>query len=55
VPFNVIPGQKGPFMTSHELSMVGSDANSPGGHTVFCNNNPMNGWSAACAYLFGVK
>jgi hypothetical protein len=54
-PFNVIPGQMGPFMTSHELSMVGSDQNSPGGHTVFCNNNPMNGWSPACAYLFGVK
>ncbi len=54
-PFNVIPGQMGPFMDSHELVMVGSDNNSPGGHTVFCNNNPMNGWLPACVYLFGVK
>jgi hypothetical protein len=53
VPFNVVPGQMGPFMDSHELSMVGSDNNSPGGHTVFCNNNTMNGWIPACAYLFG--
>ncbi len=54
-PFNVIPGQMGPFMDSHELSMVGSDQHSPGGHTVFCNNDSMNGWMAPCKYLFGVN
>src|SRR5450432_119078 len=54
-PVNVVPEGMGPFMASHELTMVGSDNNSPGGHTVFCNNNPSNGWLAACVYLFGVK
>jgi len=54
-PFNVIPEQVGPFMDSHELTMVGSDQHSPGGHTVFCNNDSLNGWMAPCKYLFGLK
>jgi hypothetical protein len=34
--------------------MVGSNMNSPGGHTVFCTNNPANGWKSLCQYVFDV-
>ena len=36
----------------HLFSMVGSNGTSPGGHTVFCNDNPMNGWIPLCKYAF---
>ncbi len=52
---NVVPGSMGPFMGAHLLSMVGMDNNSPGGHTVFCNDNSKSGWLAACTYAFDVK
>ncbi len=54
-PINVVPEGMGPFMGTHELAMVGSDMHSPGGHTVFCNNDTMSGWLAPCKYLFGVQ
>jgi hypothetical protein len=54
-PVNVVPEGMGPFMGTHELAMVGSDQHSPGGHTVFCNNDTMSGWLAPCKYLFGVQ
>jgi hypothetical protein len=54
-PVNVVPEGMGPFMGTHELAMVGSDQHSPGGHTVFCNNDTMSGWLAPCKYLFGVE
>jgi len=54
-PVNVVPGSMGPFMDTHILAMVGSNPHSPGGHTVFCTNDPMNGWLAACQYAFGTQ
>jgi len=57
-PINVVPKATGPFMDSHQLAMVESapyDPHAPGGHTVFCNNDPMSGWLAPCTYLFGVQ
>jgi hypothetical protein len=52
---NVKPGDMGPFAPGHQIAMVGSNPTSPGGHTVFCTNNPTNGWAALCKYVFGVK
>jgi len=52
---NVVPGGTGPFTGAHLLSMVGMNGDSPGGHTVFCNDNPKNGWVPACTYAFDVK
>jgi hypothetical protein len=54
-PMNVLPGDKGPFAGAHLFAMVGSAPNTPGGHTVFCTDNPTNGWIPLCAYAFGVK
>jgi hypothetical protein len=54
-PINVHPGDLGPFAPGHQIAMVGSDPNSPGGHTVFCTNNPKNGWIPVCQYVFGVQ
>jgi hypothetical protein len=53
-PINVHPGDMGPFAPGHQIAMVGSNMNSPGGHTVFCTNNPMNGWKSLCQYVFDV-
>jgi hypothetical protein len=52
---NVVPGGTGPFTGAHLLSMVGMDGDSPGGHTVFCNDNAKNGWVPACTYAFNVQ
>jgi hypothetical protein len=54
-PMNVKPGDKGPFTGAHLFAMVGSDPHSPGGHTIFCTNDPLNGWAALCTYAFGIK
>jgi hypothetical protein len=35
--------------------MIGSNPASPNGHTVFCNDNPMNGWLPLCKYVVGVQ
>ena len=53
-PINVKPGDAGPFAPGHQIAMVGSNQNSPGGHTVFCTNNPANGWKSLCQYVFDV-
>ena len=52
-PMNVHPGDTGPF-EGGQFAMVGSNMHSPGGHTVFCTNDPMNGWIPICKYLFEV-
>jgi hypothetical protein len=31
------------------------NAHSPGGHTIFCTGDSMNGWTALCKYVFDVK
>jgi hypothetical protein len=54
-PINVKPGDMGPFAPGHQIAMVGSNANSPGGHTIFCTNNTLNGWRPLCQYVFNVK
>jgi len=53
-PMNVHPGDMGPFQGG-QFAMVGSNAHSPGGHTVFCTNDAMNGWIPICKYLFNVQ
>jgi hypothetical protein len=39
----------------HLFAMIGSNGTSPGGHTVFCNDNPANGWIPVCMHVMGVK
>jgi hypothetical protein len=39
----------------HLFAMIGMGPNSPGGHTVFCNDNPSNGWIPVCKHVMGVK
>jgi hypothetical protein len=39
----------------HLFAMIGSNGSSPGGHTVFCNDNPSNGWIPVCKHVMGVK
>jgi hypothetical protein len=53
-PMNVHPGDTGPFMGG-QFVMVGSNEHSPGGHTVFCTNDPLDGWIPICKYLFDVQ
>jgi hypothetical protein len=53
-PQNVHPGNMGPF-TGHQLVMVGSAPNTPGGHTIFCTGDAKNGWQSVCHYVFNVK
>ncbi|HVZ73657.1 MAG TPA: hypothetical protein VHJ20_14860 [Polyangia bacterium] len=47
---------KGPYTADqHLFEMVGGDGGtSPGGHTVFCNDNPANQWAPVCRHVFGV-
>jgi hypothetical protein len=54
-PISVKPGDLGPFTGGHQIAMVGSNNTSPGGHTIFCTGNPMNGWTSLCKYVFDVK
>jgi hypothetical protein len=38
----------------HLFAMIGGNGGTtPGGHTVFCNDNPVNGWIPLCKYVFG--
>ena len=39
----------------HLFAMIGMGPNSPGGHTVFCNDNPSNGWIPVCKHVMGVE
>jgi|GEM_PF-1757166 hypothetical protein len=50
---NVMTTSPGPYMSSqHLFAMIGGNGGvTPGGHTVFCNNNPANGWVPLCKYV----
>ena len=52
----VTPTSPGPYTADqHLFEMVGGNGGvTPGGHTVFCNDNPMNGWWPVCKHVLGV-
>jgi hypothetical protein len=53
---NVYPnGMPASYTTDqHLFALIGGDGGTtPGGHTVFCNDNPVNGWIPLCKYVFG--
>jgi hypothetical protein len=54
---NVTPNMMPATFTDdqHLFAMIGSGPNSPGGHTVFCNDNASNGWIPVCKHVMGVK
>jgi hypothetical protein len=53
---NVLPTGGGPYTSAqHLFSMVGSAANSPGGHTIFCTGSANCGWNPVCNYVTGVQ
>ena len=55
-PTNVLPNGMGTYTSAqHLFAMIGSNGQSPGGHTVFCNDNPANGWIPLCQYVVGGK
>jgi hypothetical protein len=45
----------GPYTVGqHLFEMIGGDGGTtPGGHTVFCNDNPANGWLPVCKHVLG--
>jgi hypothetical protein len=51
----VTPTSPGPYTAGqHLFEMVGGNGGTtPGGHTVFCNDNPMNGWWPVCKHVLG--
>ena len=52
---NVTPNGMGTYTSNqHLFAMIGSNGASPGGHTVFCNDNPSNGWIPVCKHVMGV-
>ncbi len=53
----VTPTSPGPYTADqHLFEMVGGDGGTtPGGHTVFCNDNPKNGWLPVCKHVVGVQ
>ena len=52
---NVMPNGMGTYTAEqHLFAMIGSNGSSPGGHTVFCNDNPSNGWIPVCKHVMGV-
>jgi hypothetical protein len=52
---NVTPNGMGTYTADqHLFAMIGGNGASPGGHTVFCNDNPMNGWIPVCKHVMGV-
>ncbi len=51
---NVMPNGTPTSYTAeqHLFAMIGSNGGTtPGGHTVFCNDNPMNGWLPVCKHV----
>ncbi len=53
---NVTPNGMGTYTADqHLFAMIGSNNNSPGGHTVFCNDNASNGWIPVCTHVMGAK
>jgi hypothetical protein len=55
-PVNYMPGS-GAAVTAGQnvFAMIGSNNASPGGHTVFCNDNPSNGWLPVCKHVLGIE
>jgi hypothetical protein len=53
-PVTGMPSCTAKYTAGHQIAMVGSNPHSPGGHTVFCTNDPMNGWIPICKYAFDV-
>ena len=52
---SVTPNGMGTYTADqHMFAMIGSNNTSPGGHTVFCNDNPMNGWLPVCNHVLGL-
>lgn len=53
---NVTPTSPGPYTAAqHLFAMIGGNGGvTPPGHTVFCNDNPMDGWLPLCRYVLGV-
>jgi hypothetical protein len=53
----VTPTSPGPYTAGqHLFEMVGGNGGTtPGGHTVFCNDNPANGWAPVCKHVVGVE
>jgi hypothetical protein len=53
----VTPTSAGPYMMAqHLFEMVGgAGGTTPGGHTVFCNDNLQNGWLPVCKHVLGVE
>ena len=52
---NVTPNGMGTYTADqHLFAMIGGNGASPGGHTVFCNDNPQNGWIPVCKHVMGV-
>jgi hypothetical protein len=46
----------GPYADPERLfALIGSDATSPGGHTIFCTDNPANNWMPVCNFVFGLQ
>lgn len=53
---SVTPDGAGTYTaTQHLFAMIGSNNTSPGGHTVFCNDNPQNGWLPVCKHVLGIE
>jgi hypothetical protein len=52
-PTNILPTSPGPYTPAqHLFAMIGGNGGvTPGGHTVFCNDNPANGWLPLCKYV----
>jgi hypothetical protein len=53
---NVLPTSPGPYTAAqHLFAMIGGNGGTtPGGHTVFCNDNPANGWLPVCKHVLGI-
>jgi hypothetical protein len=52
----VSPTSPGPYTAEEHLFQMngGNGGTTPGGHTVFCNDNLMNGWRPVCKHVVGV-
>jgi hypothetical protein len=57
-PTNVLPGDLGPYSGRHIFTAVAKfpyTQHAPGGHGIYCNNDPMSGWKAMCDYIFSTS
>ncbi len=52
---SVTPNGMGTYTADqHLFAMIGSNNTSPGGHTVFCTDNSMNGWLPVCKHVLNL-